>query len=62
MPHNNCTDENASMGVASIQSALDILNDSGKLHFLDNINSWDCSMDNQMFGLIGYSLVYCKMD
>ena len=34
--------------------------------FLDNLENWDCilgkGMDNQMFDLIKYSSIYCKMD
>lgn len=49
MPYNIYTYENAMRGAASIQSALDILNDSDKQHSLDNIGKLDCSMDTQMF-------------
>ena len=67
MPYNVYTYKNVSMGVASIQSALDILKDEDKQQqFLDNIKKWDCilgkGMDNQMFDLIKYSSIYCKMD
>ena len=66
MPYNVYTYENVSMGACSIQSALDILNDGGKQQFLDNCEKWVCilgeGMDNQMFGLIQYSSIYCKMD
>ena len=54
------------MGACSIQSALDILKDGDKQQFLDNLEKWDCvlgkGMDNQMFDLIKYSSIYCKMD
>ena len=54
------------MGAASIQSALDILKDDDKQHFLDNLGEWDCilgkGMEKQMFDLIAYSSIYCKMD
>ena len=36
-----------------------------KQQFLDNLDTWNCilgkGMDNQMFGLITYSSMYCKM-
>ena len=54
------------MGAASIQSALDILSDSDKQPFLDKVEKWDCwlskGMNDQMFGLITYSSIHCKMD
>ena len=54
------------MGACRIQSALDILKDDDKKQFLDNLGNWDCilgnGMDNQMFDLIKYSSIYCKMD
>ena len=53
---------NVSKGVCSIQSALDILNDSEEQQFLDNITSWNCCLDNHMFDLIECSSIYCKMD
>ena len=66
MPYNIYTYENVSMGAASIQAALDILNDDDKQQFLDNIEKWDCiignGMKNPMFDLIKYSSIYCKMD
>ena len=66
MPYNVYTYENVSMGACSIQSALDILKDDDKQQFLDNLEKWDCilgkGMDNQMFDLIKYSSIYCKMD
>ena len=53
------------MGACSIQSALDILKDEDKQHFLDNFENWACIlgkvMDKQMFGLIQHSSIYCKM-
>ena len=37
-----------------------------KQQCLDNLEKWDCilgkGMDNQMFDLIGYSSILCKMD
>jgi len=66
MPYNIYTYENVSMGACSIQSALDSLKDDDKQQFLDNLKKWDCilgkGMDNQMFDLIKYSSIYCKMD
>ena len=54
------------MNACSIQSALDILKDDDKQHFLDNLEQRGCvlgnGMDNQMFGFIKYSSIYCKMD
>ena len=54
------------MGACSIQSALDILKDGDKQQFLDNLETWDCilgkCMESQMFDLIKYSHIYCKMD
>ena len=50
------------MGAASIQSALDILNDSDKQQFINHVEQWNCGMENQMFDLIKYSSIYCKMD
>ena len=42
MPYNVYTCENVTMGACSIQSALGILKDDGKQHFLDNLEKWDC--------------------
>ena len=57
------------MGACSIKSALGVLKDADKTtekHVLDNLENWDCilgeGMDDQMFGLIKYSSIYCKMD
>ena len=66
MPYNVYTYENITMGVCSIKSALDILKDAYKKQLLDNFENCDCilgkGMDNQMFDLIKYSSIYCKMD
>ena len=66
MPYNVYTYGNVSMGACSIQSALDVLRGVNKQQFLDNLEKWDCilgkGMDNQMFGLIKYSSIYCKTD
>ena len=62
MPYIIHTYESFSNGSASIQSALVILNDSGKQQFLNNVEQWNCGIDNQMFGLNKYSSIYCKMD
>ena len=54
------------MGACSIQSALGIPKDGDKQQFLDNLENLGCilgkGMDNEMFGLIRYSSIYCKMD
>ena len=54
------------MGACSIQDALDVLKKEDKLQFLDNLEKWDCilgkGMKNEMFDLIKYSSIYCKMD
>ena len=52
-----CTYKNDSKGVCSIQSAMDILNDSDKQQLLNNIEKWNCCLDNDMFDLIKYSTV-----
>ena len=66
MPYGVYTYENVTMGACTIQSALDILKEDDKKQFLDNLDKWDCvlgkGMDNQMFDLIKYSSIYCKMD
>ena len=66
MPYGVYTYEIVSMGACRIQDALDILKDDDKQQFLDNLEHWDCilgkGMDNQMFVLIKYSGIYCKMD
>ena len=66
MPYNVYTYENVTMGARSIQSALDIIKDDDKQRFLDNLENWDCilgkGMDNELFDLIHYSSIYCKMD
>ena len=66
MPYNVYTYENVSMGACRIQDALDILKDDGKQQFLTNLETWGYilgkGMDNQMFGLIKYSNIYCKRD
>ena len=66
MPYGVYTYENVEMGACRIQDAIDILKDDDKQQFLDNIEKWDCilgkGMDNQMFDLLKYSSIYCKMD
>jgi hypothetical protein len=62
MPYNIYTYENVSMGACSIQSALGVLKADDKQQFLDNLEKWDCILGNQMFDLIKYSSIYCKMD
>ena len=66
MPYTVYTYEHVSMGAASIQSALDVLKYEDKQQLWDNIEKWDCvlgnGMNNQMFDLIKYSSIYCKMD
>ena len=66
MPYNVYTYENVSTGACSIQSALDILKDDDKQHFLDNLEKWDCilgkGMDYQMFDLIKDISIYYKTD
>ena len=66
MPYNIYTYENVSMGACFIQSALDILKDDEKQHFLDNLETWDCiigkGLNDQMFDLMKYSSIYCKLD
>ena len=65
MPYNAYTYENVNMGACSIQPALDILKDDDKQQFSNNFEKWDCilgkGMENQMFDLIKYSSIYCKM-
>ena len=65
-PYNIYTYEHVSMGAASIQSALDILNDSDKQPFLANLGKWNCvlglGMENRMFDLIKHPSIYYKMD
>ena len=56
------TYEHVSNGSASIQSALGILNDSGKQQLLNNVEQWNCGMANQMLDLIEYSSYYCQLD
>ena len=47
-------------------SSFSYTKDDGKQHFLDNLGKWDCilgkGMDDQMYHLIKYSSIYCKMD
>ena len=62
MPYEIYIYGNVSNCSASIQSALDILNDSGKQQFLNNVEQWNCGMDSQMFDFIICSSIYCKMD
>ena len=66
MPYGVYAYENVEMGACRIQDALDILKDDDKQQFLNNLETWDCilgkGMDNQMFDLIKYSSIYCKMD
>ena len=62
MPYNIYTYETVSNGSASIQPALDILGDSDKQLFLNNVEQLNCGMGNQTFGSINYSSFYCKMD
>ena len=42
MPYNVYTYENVNMCACSIQSALDVLKDCDKQHFLDNLDKWEC--------------------
>ena len=62
MPYTIYTYEHVTMGTASIKSALYSLNDSDKQQLLDDIEKWNCSIDNHMFDLIKYSHIHCKMD
>ena len=66
MPYNVYTCQNVEMGACRIQDALDILKVADKQKFLNNLEQWNCilgnGMDNQMFDLIKYSSIYCKMD
>ena len=66
MPYNACTYEHINMGACSIQDALDVLKPEGKQQFLDNLETWNCilgkGMTDQMFDLIKYSGIYCKID
>ena len=67
MPYDIYTYENVSMGVCRIQDAIDVLNtEDDKTSFLDNIAKWDCvlgkGINDQMFDLIKYSSIHCKMD
>ena len=65
MPYNVYTCENVNMGACSIHSALYILIDDGKQQFLDNLGKWECILGkgmDQMFDLIRYSSICCKMD
>ena len=66
IPYNVYTYEHVTMGACSIQSALDIIKDEDKKRFLDNLENWGCilskGMDSEMFDLIKYSSIGCKMD
>ena len=66
MPYGIYTHQNDDIGACCVQDALDILKDDDKQQFLNNFEQWDCilgkGMDNQMFGLIKHSSIYCKMD
>ena len=66
MPYNIYIYENANMGAASVQSALHILSDSGKQPFLFNLVNGIVilgkGMNDEMFDLIKYSSICCKMD
>ena len=62
MPYNIYTYENVSRGTASVQGASEVLKQEDTQQFLDNLEQWNCNMDNQMFGLIKNSSIHCKMD
>ena len=66
MPYGVYTYQKVEMGACRIHDALNILKDDDKQHFLHNIEKWGCilgkGMDDQMFGLLKYSSIYCKMD
>ena len=66
MPYGVYTHQNVEMGACRIQDALYIITDGDKQQFLDNLDNWGCilgkGMDNQVFDLIKYSCIYCKMD
>ena len=65
VPYGVYTYGGVKMGAASIQSTLDVLSDSDKQPFLENVEKWDCwlgkGMANQMFDLIEYLCIYCKV-
>ena len=66
MPYNVYTYGNVNMGACSIQYVLDVLKQYDEQQVVDNLETWNCilgkGMDNQMFDLIQYSSIYCKMD
>ena len=67
MPYEFYTYDNVSMGVCCIQDAIDVLTTEDDKHqFLYNTETWDCilgkGMHDQMFDLIRYPGIYCKMD
>ena len=67
MTYELITYENVSMGGCRIQDAIDVLKtEDDKQQFVNNIETWDCvlgkGMTNQMFDLIKYPSIYCKMD
>ena len=67
MSYEMYTYEHGSMGVCRIQAAIYVLNtEDDKTKLLDNIDTWNCmlgkGMNHQMFDLIKYSSIYCKMD
>ena len=61
MPYSMYTYENVNVGACSIQDALDVLSKEDNQQFLDNLEQWNCNMDKQMFDLIKYSSIHCKM-
>ena len=66
VPYNVYTYENVTVGACRIQDALEISKDDDKQQFLDNLGNWGCifgkGVNNEIFDLIKYSSIYCKMD
>ena len=67
MPYGVYTHQNIDMCACCAQDALYItLKYEDTQQLLDNIEKWGCvlgkGMDNQMFDLIKYSSIYCKLD
>ena len=66
MPYEIYTYANVNLGACRIQDAIDVPNTEDDKQFLDNIEKWDCvsgkGMNDQMFDLIKYPGIHCKMD
>lgn len=61
MPYTLYTDHNIQKRFVPIEEALSLISNSDKEQFLNNIERWNCKV-NDTFDIIKYSSEYCKID